>query len=127
MGIGGVTGTIGTFMVYLLGAFLPWRMVAFACVVIPCLNICVAFFVSSTHHAHKTIHSDSITILFLLYSPDSRSTSLAPLQKSCERCSKSVASPSWWCIIRSHFHRIGTPTRNPNNVTKVSIMRKTCR
>lgn len=33
-------------MVYLLGSFMSWRQVAYACAIIPMLNILVALFVS---------------------------------------------------------------------------------
>lgn len=42
----GISSTAGIFMVYLLGSFMSWRQVAYACAIIPMLNILVALFVS---------------------------------------------------------------------------------
>lgn len=41
----GIAATAGIFMIFLLGSFLSWRQVSYACAIIPILNVIVGIFV----------------------------------------------------------------------------------
>lgn len=42
----GIAAASGIFMIFLLGSFLSWRQVSYACAIIPIFNVFVAIFVS---------------------------------------------------------------------------------
>lgn len=41
----GIVLTFGLFAAYLLGSFIPWRHVSYACAIVPALNILISLFV----------------------------------------------------------------------------------
>lgn len=48
MGIAGINTTTGMFVIWMLGSFFSWRVVAFTCATIPILSILMALFVPET-------------------------------------------------------------------------------